>query len=122
MLVKLYSDDYWSVNTKVQRAVKREKISNAVVFVSSYYGSVLALNSPQLDSEIIYARDLGIKNKLMMDYYPEREYYLASGSDIQEVFSFYYDGTGEPAVTNSDFETGKFNGWRVDGNAWGIAD
>jgi len=63
-----------------------------------------------VDSEIIYARDLGVKSKLMVDYYPEREYYLTSGSDIQEVFSFYYDGTGEPTVTNSDFETRKFNG------------
>ncbi|MAE17883.1 hypothetical protein CMK12_02915 [Candidatus Poribacteria bacterium] len=81
-----------------------------MVFVNSSYGSALALNSPQLDSEIIYVRDLGVKSKLMVDYYPEREYYLTSGSDIQEVFSFYYDGTGEPAVTNSDFETRKFNG------------
>ena len=122
VLVKLYSDDYWGVNAKVQRAVKREKISNAVVFVSSYYGSVLALNSPQLDSEIIYVRDLGVKNKLMMDFYPEREYYLASGSDIQETFSFYYDDTGKLAVTNGDFETGTLDGWRVEGNAWGIAN
>ena len=119
-LIKLYSDDYWGVNTKVQKAVEREKISNAVVFVNSYYGSVLALNSPQLDSKIIYVRDLGIKNKLMMDFYPERKYYLASGSNIQKIFSFYYDGTGEPAVTNGDFEMGTLDGWQIDGHAWGI--
>lgn len=119
-LIKLYSDDYWGVNTKVQKAVEREKISNAVVFVNSYYGSVLALNSPQLDSKIIYVRDLGVKNKLMMDFYPERKYYLASGSNIQKIFSFYYDGTGEPAVTNGDFEMGTLDGWQIDGHAWGI--
>ena len=52
-----------------------------------------------------------------MDFYPEREYYLASGSDIQEAFSFYYDDTGKLAVTNGDFETGTLDGWRVEGNA-----
>ena len=122
VLIKLYSDDYWGVNTEVQQAIEREKLSNAVVFVNSYYGSVLALNSPQLDSEIIYVRDLGVKNKLMMDYYPERKYYLASGRDIQEIFSFYYDDTGELAVKNGGFETGTLDGWQVDGNAWGITD
>ena len=119
-LIKLYSDDYWGVNTKVQKAVEREKISNAVVFVNSYYGSVLALNSPQLDSKIIYVRDLGVKNKLMMDFYPERKYYLASNGNIQKIFSFYYDDTGEPAVTNGDFEMGTLDGWQIDGHAWGI--
>ncbi|MAG84474.1 hypothetical protein CMK10_09965 [Candidatus Poribacteria bacterium] len=122
VLIKLYSDDYWGVNTEVQQAIEREKLSNAVVFVNSYYGSVLALNSPQLDSEIIYVRDLGVKNKLMMDYYPERKYYLASGRDIQEIFSFYYDDTGQLAVNNGGFETGTLDGWQVDGNAWGVTN
>ena len=119
-LIKLYSDDYWGVNTKVQKAVEREKISNAVVFVNSYYGSVLALNSPQLDNEVIYVRDLGVKNKLMMDCYPGRKYYLASNGNIQRIFSFYYDDTSELAVTNGDFEMGTLDGWQADGHAWGI--
>ena len=37
VLVKLYSDDYWSVNTKVQRAVRREKISNAMLWSLSIH-------------------------------------------------------------------------------------
>ena len=122
VLVRLYSNDYWSVNADVQRGVKREKISNAVVFVGSYYGSVLPLNSPLLDSEIIYVRDLNLKNKLMMEYYPDRRYYLACGSEIQEVFSFYYDDPGEPAIANSDFEKGELDSWSVSGNAWGVTD
>lgn len=122
VLVRLYSNDYWSVNTKVQKAVKREKISNVVVFVSSYYGSVLPLNSPLLDSEIIYARDLNRKNRLMMEYYPERRHYLAFGDEIYEIFSFFYDDAGELIIINSDFEKGDLDGWSVDGNAWGITN
>ena len=57
-----------------------------------------------------------VKDKRMMDYYSEREYYLASGSDIQEVFSFYMMVLGSNG-DNIDFKTGQFNG-----NAWGIAD
>jgi len=32
-----------------------------------------------------YARDLGMKNLLMMNYYPERSYYIADGSKIAQV-------------------------------------
>jgi hypothetical protein len=121
-LVRVYSDDYWGVDTKVQRAVEEENISNAVVFVGSYYGSVLPLNSPLLDNEIIYARDLGFKNKLMMEYYPDRRYYLVYDGNIQEVFSHYY-GSVETLVTpNSDFEEGALHGWSFSGDAWDITD
>ena len=122
VLVKHYSASYWGVNTDVQRAVKREKISNAVVFVGSYYGSVLAENSPLLDSEIIYVRDLGAKNKQMMEYYPDRRYYLANGSEIQEIFVYYYDDMGKLITPNSDFENGNFDNWIISGNAWGVTD
>jgi len=122
VLVKQYSNSYWGVNTDVQRAVKREKINNAVVFVGSYYGSVLAENSPLLDSSIIYVRDLGIKNKQMMAYYPDRRYYLANGSDIQEIFTYYYENMGNPIIPNSDFEKGTLDGWLTTGKAWGVTD
>ena len=124
--VRMYSNNYWGVDTEVQQAVEREKITNAVVFVGSYYGSVLALNSPMLDSEIIYARDLTFKNKLMMEYYPDRRYYLAYGStygsDIQEIFSHYYDSVETPVIPNSDFEEGILNGWSSTGDVWDITD
>ncbi|MDQ1326771.1 MAG: 2 protein [Candidatus Poribacteria bacterium] len=122
VLVKQYSNSSWGVNTDVQRAVRREKISNAVVFVGSYYGSVLAENSPLLDSSIIYVRDLGVKNKQMMKYYPDRRYYLANGGDIQEIFIYYYDDMGNPITPNSDFEKGTLEGWSVNGKAWGVTD
>ncbi|MFC1716343.1 glycosyltransferase family 39 protein [Candidatus Poribacteria bacterium] len=84
-LVKLYSKNYWGVNASVLKAVKRDKIENAVVFVRSYYGAVLPANSPTFDGDVIYARDLGMKNRLMMDYYPDRKYYIADGLKIGAV-------------------------------------
>jgi hypothetical protein len=101
-LVREYANSYWSVNTNVQNAVRREKICNAVVFVRSYYGSVLAENSPLLDNDIIYVRDLGEKNVLMMQCYPKRKYYLANGKDIEQVDKSHFE-TGTPAVPNRDF-------------------
>jgi len=86
-LVKIYSKNYWGVNASVLKAVKREKITNAVVFVRSYYGSVLPANSPTFDGEVIYVRDLGVKNHLMMSYYPERKHYIANGSTIAELLA-----------------------------------
>jgi len=84
-LVRLYSNSYWSTNASVIKAVKREKITNAVVFVRSYYGSVLPANSPTFDGEVIYVRDLGVKNRKMMEYYPDRKHYIADGSKIAEM-------------------------------------
>ena len=84
-LVKLYSTSYWGVNNSVLEAVKNRHIKNAVVFVHSYYGSVLPANSPTFDGDVIYVRDLGEKNHLMMEYYPGRKYYLADGAKISEL-------------------------------------
>lgn len=121
VLAKHYSNSYWGVNTEVQKAVKREKISNAVIFVGSYYGSVLAENSPLLDSDIIYVRDLGSKNTTMMKYYPDRSYYLADSSNVQEIGDYYFD-SGSLITSDSDFEDGTFGSWTVTGNAWGVTD
>jgi hypothetical protein len=86
-LVKVYSSDYWRVNASVFKAVKKSKIENAIVFVRSYYGSVFVGNSPMFDGDVIYVRDLGVKNRLMMEYYPNRRYYIADGSKITESFA-----------------------------------
>ena len=85
-LIKVYSNNYWGVNASVLKAVKKNEIENAVVFVRSYYGAVLPANSPTFDGEVIYARDLGVKNHLMMEYYPDRKHYIADGSKIAEIF------------------------------------
>ena len=82
-LVKTYSNNYWGVNGKVQKAVKSMKIENAVIFVRSYYGSVFAENHPLLESSIVYVRDLGDeKNVKIKERFPDRQFYIANGSEI----------------------------------------
>lgn len=83
-LIKVYSTNYWGVNASVLKAVKEKGIKNAVVFVRSHYGSVLPANSPTFDGDVIYVRDLVMKNQIMMDYYPDRKHYIADGPYIME--------------------------------------
>jgi hypothetical protein len=54
----------------------------AIVFIHGFLGSRLVLaeedavrNSPFLDGRILYAHDLGDRNKELMISYPGREYY-----------------------------------------------
>ena len=82
-LVRLYSNSYWGVNGQVLKAVEEMGIRNAVIFVRSYYGSVFAANSPLLDSEVIYVRDLGDeRNVELMRRFPGRKFYIANGPEI----------------------------------------
>jgi hypothetical protein len=83
-LVRIYSNSYWGVNRDVLKAVERMGIKNAVVFVRSYYGSVFAANSPTLDGEVIYVKDLGDeRNKELMRRFPDRRFYRADGAEIK---------------------------------------
>jgi hypothetical protein len=68
--------------TDLYRLVEKAKISNAVVFVSSPTGVIrpmpagdLTRNDPYFQNDILYVRDFGAKNKLVMDYYPDRHFY-----------------------------------------------
>ncbi len=82
-LVKTYSNNYWGVNRKVQNAVSRMNIENAVIFVRSYYGSVFAENHPLFESNIVYVRDLGDeKNVRIKERFSNRKFYIANGSEI----------------------------------------
>jgi len=76
-LVRIYSNSYWGVNGNILRTVKEMGIKNAIVFVRSYYGSVFAANSPTLDGDVIYVRDLGEeKNRELMKRFPNRKFYF----------------------------------------------
>jgi hypothetical protein len=62
--------------------VEQTKISNAVVFVSSPTGvkrpmpaGDLTRNDPYFQNDVLYVRDLGPNNKLVMEYYPDRRFY-----------------------------------------------
>lgn len=57
----------------------------AIVFIKGFIGDKLVMaeedavrNSPYLDTRILYAHDLGVRNPELMALYPERKYYRGS--------------------------------------------
>jgi len=89
-LIKKYSNDYWWVSDKIQKTVKKQGITNAIVFIDCwhppsttkpsllYYGSGFQFNSPSLKDEVIYALDLKERNSELMNEFPNRHYYFCN--------------------------------------------
>lgn len=55
----------------------------SIVFIKGFLGDKLVMsqddairNSPRLDGKILYAKDIPEKNKLLREFYPNREYYI----------------------------------------------
>ncbi|MDD4737466.1 MAG: hypothetical protein PHP44_15315, partial [Kiritimatiellae bacterium] len=84
-LIRLYADDYWCVNRQVLNTVEQQGITNAVVYLNSYYACAFPENTPTLDGDILYVLDLHDKNRLMTTLYPERKHYLADGPELYEL-------------------------------------
>lgn len=89
-LIQYYGRDFGKVNRKVITAVEERGLKKAIIFTRSYYGSVLPSNSPLLDGDIIYARDLGEKNHLLMASFPDYDYYLADGESVEPLSKCEY--------------------------------
>jgi hypothetical protein len=73
-------------------AVERAGIHNAVVFVDTgrpnewwEYGMVFSANSPWLDTDVIYARDLGPLDRHLMAHYPGRAFYRLVGTSLARI-------------------------------------
>jgi len=89
---KLYQG-YNYVNADSIRAVAVAGIHNAVVFTEVgrwyewwNYGSVFSSNSPLLDDDVVYARDLGLaKDRELMALYPGRRFYRLSNHELTEM-------------------------------------
>jgi hypothetical protein len=87
-LIKKYSNDYWWITDKIHTAIKKQGITNAVVFIDVWhpphitkpnpipYGSGFQFNSPDLSDDVIYAMDLKDRNSALMEDFPNREFYL----------------------------------------------
>jgi len=94
-LVRFYSFDYWEVSTTIQKVIKENHIDNALIFIKFEYedddeevhnisgsyhfgpwNSAFLLNTPQLDTDIIFARDMGDDNYLLKQCFPEKSSYL----------------------------------------------
>ena len=85
-LYKVYSSNYWEVNTKLFSVVKDRGVGKAIIFTSSSFGCLLMANSPFLDNDVIYAVDSGALNKKMMALYPGYRYFIAHKDTIDEIF------------------------------------
>jgi hypothetical protein len=81
---------YNYVNAGPIDAVKQAGIHNALVFAYVgqpwewwNYGMVFSSNSPLLDGDVVYARDLGdAENQKLMAQYPGRSYYRLKGTTL----------------------------------------
>lgn len=61
--------------------VKQNKLSNAVVFVRSvpemYNNTTYYIQNPlDFQSEVLFVKDLGDRNKELMEYYPQKKFYV----------------------------------------------
>jgi hypothetical protein len=83
---------YNYVSAAALQAVERAGVHNAVVFTDPgpvaewwNYGMVFSANSPLLDTDVIYARDLGPANKELMALYPGRRFYKLYRTVLTEI-------------------------------------
>ena len=82
-LYHYYSDSFWDVDNDIMKAVKKQELSNVLVFQRSYeksgndLGQGLQHNTPDLNGPVIFARDLGERNAELMRFFPDRKYYMA---------------------------------------------
>ncbi|MEX2116773.1 MAG: glycosyltransferase family 39 protein, partial [Bacteroidota bacterium] len=84
-LIQLYGQSYWGVNADVVKAVEKMGIEKGLIFVKSYYGSVLPQNDPFLKSPIMYAIDLERNNQILMKQFPDYPTYRAIGSRVEPI-------------------------------------
>ncbi len=75
----LYFNKQVNERMLVYDRVKRDDISNAIVFLKRSLGGMpaghLVRNGISFNGPVIYVRDLNGKNKILMRGYPERDYY-----------------------------------------------
>lgn len=85
--------DYNFVSPKALRLVEGAGLKNALVFVEHEptwqwwnYGAVFSANSPLLDSNVVYARDLGDEaNERLMPFFPGRQYYRLQAMELSQL-------------------------------------
>jgi 4-amino-4-deoxy-L-arabinose transferase-like glycosyltransferase len=72
-------------------AVSKAGIHHAIVFVANpengwyAYGIPFSANSPLLDNDVLFARDLGTKDRQLMRLYPGRTAYLLNGTTVSRL-------------------------------------
>lgn len=84
-LLMTYGDRYWGVDKRLYARVTEKGISDAVVFVGNarsdrmlnYFGAGLLHNTLDFEGSVVYARNRGVWNYLLMRQFPGRAYYYA---------------------------------------------
>jgi hypothetical protein len=94
-LVLFYSDNYWGFLNDLIMEVKEKNITNAVVFIKEIsdqlkiFSMGFLQNEPDLNCNVIFARDLGDKNILLRYCYPDRKFYRYSYNEKKAVFELF---------------------------------
>jgi len=80
------------------RKVQEQGIHHGIVFLRTGTATMpvtdLTRNSPDFQDKVLYARDLKEKNALLMNYYPDRRYYLYEydqGQKTSRLYEIYND-------------------------------
>jgi hypothetical protein len=80
-LITKYGYRYLGVDNRVHARVIEKGISNAVVFVGTthtfYFGAGLLNNALDMDGSVVYAKDRGVENYVLMQRFPGRACYYA---------------------------------------------
>ncbi|HPF98878.1 MAG TPA: glycosyltransferase family 39 protein [Kiritimatiellia bacterium] len=80
-LLPRYRPDYEQCSSVVSRAAQKAALRNAIVLISTQgddafrYSSGFVFNDPMLSANVIYARDLGEKNRCFAENFPGRAIY-----------------------------------------------
>jgi hypothetical protein len=96
-LVADYGDSYWEVDAEVLRRVETAGLENAIVFTDRDYGGVFHALDPSLAGNVIYARDLGERNRALADLFPGRSPWLANEEGLRRM-----GPDGEPLSSGSE--------------------
>ncbi len=80
---------WYNINADGLRTVKAAHISNAVVFVREEewtdYAPFFSQNTPELDTNIVYAIDQGDADRMLMMEYPGRSYYRYANGTLTKI-------------------------------------
>ncbi|MBM4310408.1 MAG: glycosyltransferase family 39 protein [Deltaproteobacteria bacterium] len=90
-LYNFYADSFWSVDNRLMNKVQEMNIDNALIFQKSHafmdndLGCGFLHNVPGLDSPVVFARDLGERNRELAAFFPGRSLYTASRTSSGDV-------------------------------------
>ncbi len=103
---EISSPIHQGVPAPIWRHLESEKVHNAVVFINDFpyslaYGTGLWRNDPALKGDIVFARDQGLGNDVLMQRYPGRRYYRywPAFESFTEIFPSD-ESAGEPAPSS----------------------